>query len=441
MSRGGPGPSPLVLFSFSMICISTLFILYSPTPFKIPTNHNLPNDDDNDVVLTKTNAEQNESDKADVVDHDDDVVKHVGNDDVGNERCDLSNGRWIPDMRGSAYTNWTCPTIPTSKNCFLNGREDRDFVNWRWKPEHCDLPRFDPRMFLRIMRNKKLAFVGDSVARNHMESLLCLLSQEETPEDKYKDSEDRFRTWHFPQHGFTLSVLWTKFLVAEEERLSNGSGTGVFNLHLDKIDRNWGGGQLADVDYIVLSNAHWLFRKLYLYKSSKLIGCIYCDDKGVKNYNVDDGLRMAFRAALEHIKRCRECKEGMLSVVRTFSPAHFEGGGWDTGGRCNRTSPRAKEEVEVEKLFEWAVRNAQVEEVERAGKMGGSRDIVVLDVTRAMLMRPDGHPGSHWDNQWMKGYNDCVHWCMPGPVDVWSDLLLAVLRRNRRRDRVTRFSN
>uniref|UniRef100_A0A7N0T2L4 Trichome birefringence-like N-terminal domain-containing protein n=1 Tax=Kalanchoe fedtschenkoi TaxID=63787 RepID=A0A7N0T2L4_KALFE len=409
MNRAGPGPSPLVLFPVSMICISALFILFSPSPFKISSNQTLPIDE------VQNRAEQNDGEDED-----------GGMIDKG---CDLFNGRWVPDMRGSAYTNWTCPTIPTSKNCFLNGREDRDFVNWRWKPDGCDLPRFDPRLFLRIMRNKKLAFVGDSVARNHMESLLCLLSQEETPEDKYKDSEDRFRTWYFPGHNFTLSVLWTKFLVAEEERTVNGSGTGIFNLHLDRIDPNWG-DHLADLDYMVLSDAHWFFRKLYLYRRSNLVGCIYCDEKDVESHSPDFGLRMAFRAALARVSECGECKEGMVVIIRTFSPAHFEGGGWDSGGGCNSTSPRV--DVEVEKLLEWAVRSAQVEEAERAG---GRRDVRVVDVTRAMLMRPDGHPGSHWDNQWMQGFNDCVHWCMPGPVDVWSDFLLAVVRQNSRSSR------
>ena len=52
-----------------------------------------------------------------------------------------------------------------------------DFLNWKWKPENCELPSFDAKRFLEMSRGKKMAFVGDSVARNHIESLLCLLSQ------------------------------------------------------------------------------------------------------------------------------------------------------------------------------------------------------------------------------------------------------------------------
>lgn len=97
---------------------------------------------------------------------------------VEEKKCDLFKGRWVPELEGgSQYTNSSCATIPISKNCFRHGRGDRDFLNWRWKPEECDLPKFNAKEFLGILRGKKLAFIGDSVARNHMESLLCLLSQ------------------------------------------------------------------------------------------------------------------------------------------------------------------------------------------------------------------------------------------------------------------------
>ncbi|KAE8661296.1 hypothetical protein F3Y22_tig00113726pilonHSYRG00079 [Hibiscus syriacus] len=77
------------------------------------------------------------------------------------------------DLHGSRYTNSSCTSIPNSKNCFRHGRSDRYFLNWRWKPDKCVLPRFDPKTFLEFVKGKKLGFIGDSVARNHVESLLC----------------------------------------------------------------------------------------------------------------------------------------------------------------------------------------------------------------------------------------------------------------------------
>lgn len=29
----------------------------------------------------------------------------------------------------------------------------------------------------------------------------------------------------------------------------------------------------------------------------------------------------------------------------------------------------------------------------------------------------------------VKDYNDCVHWCLPGPIDVWNEFLMAILEK------------
>lgn len=343
------------------------------------------------------------------------------------EDCDLFKGSWIPDPNASRYTNSSCATIPTSKNCFRHGREDRGFLNWRWKPEKCDLPRFDPKAFLKIVRGKTLAFVGDSVARNHLESLLCLLSQEEVPVDAYKDSENRNRVWLFPDHDFTLKILWTKFLLEGKERMINGSASSIFDLYLDRIDDNWT-RELHGLDFVVMSVGHWFFRPMYLHNGSDIVACVYCNEPNVTDKGVNFAISMAFRAALNYINQCKKLK-GIVTLLRTFSPSHFENGSWNTGGICNRTGPVSEREINYGSE-EWGLRNMQVEEIEKTRKESKQdRNFDILDITRAMLMRPDAHPGAYWGNKWMKGFNDCVHWCMPGPIDIWNDLLLAVLRK------------
>jgi len=90
--------------------------------------------------------------------------------------CNLFNGTWVRDSRGPIYTNFTCPTMPDSKNCGKYGKQ-MDYVNWKWVPHGCDMVRFEPQLFLNIVRGKTMAFAADSIGRNQMESLLCLLSQ------------------------------------------------------------------------------------------------------------------------------------------------------------------------------------------------------------------------------------------------------------------------
>lgn len=126
----------------------------------------------------------------------------------------------------------------------------------------------------------------------------------------------------------------------------------------------------------------------------------------------------------------------MVTIVRTITPSHFEHGTWQTGGVCKRTRPYKKDVkdllVSSKNNVEWEVRDMQMEEIARAKKEGGikvAHKLQAMDVTKVMLMRPDGHPGSHWRDKKKKRFNDCVHWCMPGPIDVWNDLLLALMRR------------
>jgi hypothetical protein len=92
--------------------------------------------------------------------------------------CDVARGEWVPDSAGSYYTNATCPLIDGRQDCMKYGKPGMESIlGWRWQPHGCDLPRFDAAAFLRLVRGKSMAFVGDSVARNHMQSLMCLLAK------------------------------------------------------------------------------------------------------------------------------------------------------------------------------------------------------------------------------------------------------------------------
>lgn len=93
------------------------------------------------------------------------------------ERCDIFRGDWMPDPDAPYYTNATCKVIHEHYDCMRYGKPDLGFVRWRWQPDGCDLPRLDPWRFLDMMRGKSIAFVGDSLARNHKDSLICLLTR------------------------------------------------------------------------------------------------------------------------------------------------------------------------------------------------------------------------------------------------------------------------
>ncbi|GJN29039.1 hypothetical protein PR202_gb17229 [Eleusine coracana subsp. coracana] len=341
--------------------------------------------------------------------------------------CDIFRGEWVPDDDGCAlpyYTNLSCPLIQEHQNCMKYGRPDRGFLRWRWRPAGCEMPRFDAEAFLDAVRGKSLAFVGDSLARNHMQSLMCLLSKVEYPKDISTNTSSEFKTMHYESYNFTIAIFWSPFLVK-----ANQSET-LWNLFLDEPDESWTAG-ITSFDYVLLSAANWFTRPSVFYEGGRVVACHYCHFPGVPDRTLRYSLRMAFRAALRVLTG--DGRFNGTVVVRTLSPtSHFEGGEWDKGGDCRRTRPVAANETRMAGL-DLDFHEAQVEEFEKAKKeaaaTGSSARMVLMDTTPAMLQRPDGHPSryGHWPHENVTLYNDCVHWCLPGPIDARNEMLLQML--------------
>lgn len=55
--------------------------------------------------------------------------------------CNLFEGQWVKDESYPLYKPGSCSLIDEQFNCFLNGRPDKDYMKFKWKPKGCDLPR------------------------------------------------------------------------------------------------------------------------------------------------------------------------------------------------------------------------------------------------------------------------------------------------------------
>ncbi|XP_031286021.1 protein trichome birefringence-like 19 [Pistacia vera] len=343
--------------------------------------------------------------------------------------CDIFSGEWVPNPEAPYYTNTTCWAIHEHQNCMKYGRPDSEFMKWKWKPDGCDLPVFNPGQFLEIMRGKSLAFVGDSVGRNQMQSLICLISRIVYPEDVSYTSDERFKRWLYKSHNFTLATFFTPHLVRSKQADANGpTNTGIFNLYLDEYDEEWT-TQIDDFDYVILSAGHWFFRSLVFYENSQLVGCRYCLLENVTDMPMYYGYRKAFRTAFKAINSLKNYKG--ITYLRTFAPSHFENGLWNEGGNCLRTRPFRSNETRLEdtNLELYMIQLEELKIAEREGRKSGKK-FRLLDTTQATLLRPDGHPSryGHWPHENVTLYNDCVHWCLPGPIDTWNDFLLEMLK-------------
>ncbi|CAL5325976.1 unnamed protein product [Camellia sinensis] len=344
----------------------------------------------------------------------------------------MFNGTWVPYSNGPYYTNETECLIDDRQNCMKFGRLDTEFLKWRWKPDDCELPMFEGAEFLEIVRGKSMAFIGDSLSRNQIESLVCLLASVARPVNVSNVQDIRFKHWLYLEYNFTLSILWTTHLVRASDLDPTGdSHKSPMNLHLDQVDLAWA-SHIQDYDYLIISVGQWFSIPLIYYHNNQVIGCHKCNIKNVTKMSQYYGFRMAHQTAF---KTLLNRPKGTMGIVflRTISPAHFENGEWNTGGYCVRTRPFRRREKKVEGYIREFY-EAQIGEFWEAKREGRERGLKfrLLDTTEAMAMRPDGHP--NYNGQSPRGnvsVADCVHWCLPGPIDTWNELLLQMLKRER----------
>ncbi|KAK7309510.1 hypothetical protein RJT34_06300 [Clitoria ternatea] len=135
------------------------------------------------------------------------------------------------------------------------------------EPSECSLPRFEPNTFLQLIENKHVAFVGDSLARNQIESLLCI-STASKPNRVYHPGS---RTWHFSSHNASLSFYLSPFLVEGVHRGKAGQNYNTMNL--DHVNKRWA-RDMDQMDMIVLSIGRWFLNipSVY-YEGNTVLGC------------------------------------------------------------------------------------------------------------------------------------------------------------------------
>ncbi|KAJ6817918.1 protein trichome birefringence-like 26 [Iris pallida] len=224
----------------------------------------------------------------------------VGNSKNGEGgQCNLFNGRWIPHPSGPSYNNGSCNFIDDADNCLKNGRPNTEYLYWRWKPYHCDLPPLDPEKFMNTMQDKSWALIGDSILRNQMMSMICLLSKVEEPVEVYHDEAYKSRSFYFPSHNLTIATIWAPFLVKSvTDEDDDGKAKNEIQLYVDVLEKEWE-ANYHKYDFVLISGGQWFTKTTVVWENNQVIGCHNCREKNLTELGLEYPYRKGPRVGLQ----------------------------------------------------------------------------------------------------------------------------------------------
>ncbi|GFH44518.1 hypothetical protein CTEN210_00992 [Chaetoceros tenuissimus] len=293
-------------------------------------------------------------------------------------------GKWVQQESRKTFNacQWN-----QHRNCIFEEQQQprgkkriENSMQWNWIPDACKLHDFNEThlMQLLIQRRARIFYVGDSLNEDMAISMKCMLSNE---------------TNILGDHELVHTIR--NDLLGCPGKDDQDFGTKSYCSNLTQVLHVWKGYistfNITDQDIIVMNTgAHW-----------------HGDPKNaaIAFSNIANAISLAFKG---------------LVVVRTTVMGHEKCDSFDDMPIFLRSNSTLKNTTNLP--YNWANFDTLNDMVSKAIKQSDleNYDTLYIDMFEE---RPDGH---------YEGINDtpdCLHYCVPGPINWWNRLLYHILIR------------